>query len=195
MPKRSKFILGLIMVLLGLLLMFMSSCSEEYTPKPKGYPRIDLPAKSYADYLSDCPFTFEYHAESVISQAKKDQPCWLNIDYPDLRARIHLSYRPIEGNLRELLEDSRTLVYKHTIKANAIEEENIINDETKVYSKIYRIDGNAASSVQFMSTDSSEHFLRGALYFSAASNADSLQPAIDYIRQDVNHLVRSVKWK
>lgn len=182
--------------LLLFLLPFLVACAEDYTPKPKGYPRIDLPDRAYITFESDCPYSFEVHERSIVSRAKENsRPCWLNIDYPQLNCRIHLSYVAIDGNLNKLLEDSRNLVYKHTIKASAINQRDMMNEDARVYSRIFEIEGDAASSVQFYSTDSSTHFVRGALYFNAASNADSLRPAIDYVREDVNHLVKSLKWQ
>ena len=181
---------------LFLVFIFLLSCGEDFTPKPKGYPRIDLPEKSYKLFSSDCPFTFEHHEKSIVSNAKqKLYPCWLNIDYPRLQCRIHLSYRKIDNDLAQLMEESRGLVYKHTIKASAINQKDLIDEEKNLYAKIYEIEGDAASSVQFFATDSLNHFLRGALYFNAASNADSLQPAIDYVREDIENLVSSIQWK
>lgn len=171
------------------------SCAEDYTPKPKGYPRIELPEQNYKIFISDCPFTFDHNTNSIISRASKKELCWLNIDYSSLNCRIHLSYRKVNNNLNQLLEDSRTLVYKHTIKASAINQKDFIDENKKVYAKIYEIEGDAASSVQFYATDSLNHFLRGALYFNAASNADSLRPAIDYVREDVRFLIESLTWK
>ena len=177
------------------LLIFLFSCSQDYTPKPRAYPRIDLPEHVYASYDSDCPFTFNHSEITSVNVAKKDQPCWLNIDYPSLRCRIHMSYKAVDNNLAKLIEDSRTLVYKHTIKASAINQRDIIDEDKNLYARIYEINGDAASSVQFYATDSLKHFLRGALYFNAASNADSLQPAIDFVREDVTELVNSIAWK
>ncbi len=189
MNKLSQLILILCISLL------FNACADDYTPKPKGYSRIDLPERSFITLESDCPFTFEHNASTMSSSVGIKNPCWLNIDYPSFNCRIHLSYVKVHDNLDKLLEDSRTLVYKHTVKASAINQKDIVYESKNVYAKIYEIEGDAASSVQFYATDSLNHFLRGALYFNAASNADSLRPAIDYIREDVNHIVESLVWK
>lgn len=171
------------------------SCSEEYTPKPKAYPRINLPEAAYQSYSTDCPFTFEHQLKSLISYPNpKKEPCWINIDYPTLNCRIHLSYRKIEGNLNSLLEDSRGLVYKHTVKASAINQKDLADTNRNMFAVVYEIEGDAASSVQFYATDSIHHFLRGALYFNASSNADSLAPAITFMRKEVYHIVESLNW-
>lgn len=179
-----------------ILLLSVSSCSVDYSPKPMGYPRIDFPDKTYFVYDNDCPFTFEYPAYCIISNAgKNSDPCWFNIDYPFLNSRIHMSYKALNGDLESFVEDSRTLVYKHTVKANAIRQRDISDQEHNVYAKVYEIDGDVASAIQFYLTDSSNYFLRGALYFNANANADSLQPAVEFISEDINALIQSLRWK
>lgn len=172
------------------------SCGETaYSPKPTGYPRTDFPDKDYKTYSSDCPFTFEHGVYTVITSANSsDNPCWLNIDYPFLKGRIHFSYNRVDNNLNQLLEDARTLVYRHTIKADAINEETYIEKDRRVFARVYHLDGNTASSVQFYATDSTNHFVRGALYFNARTNADSLAPAIAFIEADVWKLIESLEW-
>jgi gliding motility-associated lipoprotein GldD len=127
----------------------------------------------------------------------KAEPCWLNIDYPSLRARIYLSYKNVDSkaSIKKLLEDTRTLVYKHTVKADDIQEKAFFDDAKKVYGNMYEIGGDAASSVQFFVTDSTQHFLRGALYFNCPPNADSLAPVITYIKQDVVKMMETMEWK
>ena len=183
-------------IFVALLVVLMSCSGDGYTPKPKGYPRMAFPPQEYRQFSADCPFAFEYLTYAKVTPSKSaEHPCWLNIDYPFLKSRIHLSYKEINGNLFEYIEDSRTLVYKHTIKASAIDEMNYIDTVDHVYAKVYELSGNAASSVQFYATDSTKHFLRGALYFNAKTNADSLQPAIRFIRDDVTRFITTLRWK
>lgn len=178
-----------------LLILISFACTTEYTPKPKGYPRLDLVQPVYKTFESACPFSFEHNGISRVERAgNEDLNCWFNIVYPSLNCTIHLSYMNVDNNLNQLLEDSRSLVYKHAIKASAINQKEITDGENKIYAGIYEINGDAASSVQFYATDSLTHFLRGALYFNAASNSDSLKPAIDYVRKDVEVLLNSLKW-
>jgi gliding motility-associated lipoprotein GldD len=171
-------------------------CRKHFTPKPRGYFRIDLPEKQYRMYRSDCPFSFEFpvYASVVPDKDKDAEPCWLNIQFEQLHATIHLSYKQIRKNLPELTEDARSFVYKHTIKADAIGETQLTYPERKVYGILYDIEGNAASSVQFFLTDSTRHFIRGALYFSTTPNADSLGPVIRFIREDIIHLTSTFQW-
>lgn len=180
--------------------LLLSACNNEnYSPRPKGYYRIDLPSKSFKDFRTACPFSFEYHSGAEILYENKG-PCWFNIEYPGLHATIHLSYKeiaPDSGNkqLIQYAEDSRSLVYKHTVKATDIIEHRIRDDSSKVFGLLYLLEGNAASSMQFYLTDSAHHFLRGALYFNVSTNVDSLYPVIKYIQEDIHHLVSTFEWE
>lgn len=179
---------------------FITSCDEEeeiYSPKPRGYFRIDMPAKEYTLYENSCPFAFEIPKYAVINRDKhmNAEPCWLNIDFPQFKATIHLSYKKVENNIGTYLEDARNFAVKHQIKATGMNESVIIRDSSKVYGLLYDIEGNTASSLQFYLTDSTNHFLRGALYFNASPNTDSLKLVIDFIRQDVIQLIKTTKWK
>ena len=173
------------------------ACKGEYTPKPKGYFRIELPKKEYKTYISDCPFTFEYpkYAQVNIDNDANTEPCWFNINYPKFKGQLHISYKKVEGNANQFFEDSRNLAYKHTVKADAINENIINKPKDNVYGMLYHLEGNAASSMQFFLTDSTNHFLRGALYFMIPPDNDSLAPVIEFIQQDVYKMIDSFEWK
>lgn len=186
----------LLFILAACFMLFSMACRKHYSPKPRGYFRIDFPPKAYLSYRSSCPFAFDYPKYATVQpdQSSFSEPCWLNVEFPAFHAKIHLSYKKIAGNLPELTEDARTFVYKHTIKADAIDEIPFANPARKVYGIFYDIRGNAASSVQFFLTDSTHHFVRGALYFSVTPNADSLAPVIRFIREDIVYLTNSFQW-
>lgn len=172
------------------------SCNQTYTPKPNGYIRIDFPEKKYILYTGKLPYSFQYPEYGIIKPDtdKNAEPYWINIEFPGYNGKIHLSYKKIKDNLAGFIEDTRKLAYKHTIKADAINEILIKNDTNKVYGIIYDIKGNAASSMQFFATDSSKNFIRGALYFTAQPNIDSLAPVIDFFSKDVKHFIYTIKW-
>ncbi len=180
-----------------LLIFFSCNSDEDYIPKPRGYFRIDLPEKKYQPYISDCPFSFETPTYAFVhtDDEKNAEPCWLNIDFPRFKGRIHISYKPVNNNIRKYLEDAHALAAKHQIKASAIGEKVIRRDSANVYGLIYDIEGNAASSLQFYLTDSTHHFLRGALYFIAPPNSDSIAPVVDFIRKDVFRFIQTFRWK
>ncbi|MGQ1908596.1 gliding motility lipoprotein GldD [Marinifilum sp. RC60d5] len=186
-----------LLITLVCLMATQISCKKKYTPKPKGFFRIDLPEKEYQNIGIDYPCTFDILKTVQVKhdRSKGAEPFWLNLKYPAYKATIHLSYKNVENNIEEYLEDSRKMAYKHSIKADAIGEQTYFNSKDKVYALIYRIKGNAASSIQFVATDSTKHFLRGALYFKEHPNQDSLAPVINYIDKDVVQLIESLKWK
>jgi len=182
---------------IAILCIFLFACEERYAPKPTAYFRIDLPEKEYK-LIDDIPFPFSFELPqygTVNLERTAEDSSFLNLDFDRFQARIHMSYLPIEGNFRELLEDSRTLVYKHVAKAQDIEENLILDPKSKVYGSYFSIEGNAASSAQFYLTDSGTHFLRGALYFNVEPNADSIQPVQTFLKEDISHFMQSFSWK
>ena len=180
-----------------LFVFLFAGCKKETTPKPRGYFRIDFPEKSYQTTQLNYPYQFEYPTYStIVTDADKiAEPYWINIVFKKNNAKLHLSYKPVKKNLQELTEDSRELAYKHSIKASAINEKLFINDEKRVYGTIYEIKGNAASPLQFYLTDSTSHFLRGSFYISEIPNYDSLRPVIQFIDEDIYHLIETLSWK
>ena len=184
-------------LLIYILLVTIISCNKNYSPKPRGYFRIDFPEKEYRLYDSVCPFNFEFpvYTKVIPDKSYGSEPCWINIYYPQFDAKIHISYKSVEHNLGKILEDTYTLAYKHVSKADAIEDIPVIKPENNVFGLLYNIKGNAASSKQFYLTDSVHHYLRGALYFNVAPNKDSLAPVIDFIGKDIDHLINTFTWK
>ena len=182
-------------------LLVLSSCGDDedevFIPKPKGYFRIDFPKKEYRVYDSLCPYSFEIPTYAFIDNDKHlgADPCWLNINFPKYNAQIHLSYKVITNNLDTILNQSRDFVVKHQVKSTGIDETVIIRDSAKVYGLVYDISGNSASNVQFYVTDSTHHFMRGALYFNSVPNIDSLKIVVDYLRLDILQMIKTFKWK
>jgi gliding motility-associated lipoprotein GldD len=191
-----KVKLNYISLLFGLLFIF-NSCSKEYTPRPRGYFRISFPAKSYKSLQMPVPYNFQIPVYSFPGSDSLNlkQLDWVTIEVPANHAQIHLSYKKINKNLGEYIEESRTLAYKHSQKASSIEEQIFINPAKKVFGTIYNIKGNAASPMQFYLTDSINHFLRGSLYIKEIPNIDSLQPVIEFLNQDVIRLIETTEWK
>ena len=179
-----------------------TACDDDedkiYSPKPRGFFKINFPEKNYRLYDSICPYSFEIPTYASMSQDKHmgAEPCWLNLNFTQFKATLHLSYKEVsDTNLNRFFEDSRDFAIRHQIKATGLDEMVVIRDSSKVYGLIYDIAGNTASSVQFYLTDSTKHFLRGALYFNTVPNIDSLKIVIDFIRKDILHLVQTTKWK
>ncbi len=180
--------------------LLISGCNEDdFIPKPRGYLRLDLPEHSYSKLDSIFPFNFEYSKYARISsdQVTSKNPNWFNIRYPAFRAKIHLSYKSLANtSLYTLQRDAHEMAYKHAPKAVAIREIQIFDPEREVFGLAYDIDGKeAASPFQFYLTDSTNHFIRGALYFNLKPNNDSLSPVIDYIVEDIDRMISTLHWK
>ena len=179
------------------------SCKDVEVPKPRGYFRIDLPKKEYRTYdknsseTTHTPFTFEYpvYGNLTFEKDNGDDNGWFNIEFPSYKAKIYLTYKEINGDFDKLMEQTYTMnVKNHITKADAINEIIINNENAKVYGVLYDLKGNTASAVQFYITDSIYNYLRGSLYFSAEPNADSLLPVINFFREDIVHLIETLKW-
>ena len=202
MARFNKISLLIISVFLGVGIGF--GCSEIAIPKPKGYFRIDLPEKQYilsdrnnAETI-DMPFSFEYPAYgNVVIQAENGtEPGWFNIEFPEYNAKIYFTYKNVTNNFDTIMGETYKMnVKNHVSKADAIKEQVINNRENRVYGILYDLKGNTASACQFYVIDSVKHYLRGSLYFSAEPNADSLAPVIKFFREDIIHLIETLKWK
>jgi gliding motility-associated lipoprotein GldD len=192
--KRDKniFFSRLILVIVFMGLFLFSSCKEDVFPKPSSYLRLDYPIAKYADFENECPFTFEMNSEAVI---KGEKDCGFTITYPKMKATIYLTYKPVNNNINVLLRDAQKLTYEHVIKADDILEQPYLNPSKKVYGMFYQVDGNAATNSQFYATDSTKHFVTGSVYFYAKPNFDSIMPAASYIKNDMQRLMETLKWK
>jgi len=181
-----------------LLVFSLNSCKEEsYYPKPYGFVRIGFPKdKNYKVYNKDCPFTFEYPYYSVV--VDKDY-CHQDIKFPKYKATLHISNillgKTKQNNLFYHSEYSRKLAYEHRVKADYINQTTFSNDSAKVYGVVYEIEGNVACNYQFYLTDSVKHFYRGALYFNASPNIDSIRPVLEFLKEDFTHLIETFDWK
>ena len=177
---------------------FLTACNEDYVPKQKAYFRITLPEKKYERFTSSmCPFSFDtpVYSQVVPDKKKKSDACWFNVEFPQFKGTLYLSYKSVHNDLKKYIEDSHTLSMKHISRASGLQEQVIENYSKKVYGIYYDVKGNAASSIQFYLTDSSANFIRGALYFYAVPNRDSLAPVLNFVEEDVKHLIESFSWK
>ena len=185
-------------------IVLLASCKPEtYTPKPAGYFRIDVPKHAYQTFNDPTfPYTFDYPAYAYIIRdtaffgKKPENPYWINIIIPPLGGTIYISYKEISAQqpLSKLLEDAHQMSYYHTKKADYIDDYRFHN-ANGVSGVLFKVGGNAASTYQFIATDSVRHFIRGALYFDVTPNADSLKPANDFLRVDIERMLQTMKWR
>lgn len=169
-----------------------TSCGEDVVPKPEAYLRLDYKEADYMVYNTDCAFSFAANSKTTI--VDKDN-CNLDIRYPDMKATVYLTYKPVNNDLNRLLRDAQKHTYEHVIKADGIQEQPFMIPEKKLYGMFYQVGGDAATNAQFYVTDSVSHFVSGSLYFYVKPNYDSLMPAANYIKNDMRTLMESIQWK
>jgi gliding motility-associated lipoprotein GldD len=172
--------------------LLFSSCKDDVIPKPSSQLRLEYPVADYVNFENNCPFTFNVNDKTTV---KYDKNCGFSILYPKMKATIYLTYKPVGGNLNNLLRDAQKLTYEHVIKADDILEQPFINSDKKVYGMFYQVGGNAATNSQFYVTDSIKHFITGSVYFYAKPNFDSIMPAASYIKNDMQKLMETLEWK
>lgn len=176
------------------LLLFVS-CKEDYNIKPIGHVRLEYAEPIYKKLESDCHFTFDY--SNLAQKMDKENPCWFVLHYPEMKANIYLTYFPVENkeDLATKIKDSEKFVQEQTVKASYIAPREFIFDEKMVYGTLFELGGESAINLQFHATDSLQHLLSGSVYFSTPPQYDSLQPAIQYLKRDVVHLIETLEWK
>jgi gliding motility-associated lipoprotein GldD len=188
---------GAVLTLLGLAVGCTSA--PDFTPKPKGYNRIDLPPHAYQQLAPGHPYTFMYSRSAKILRDSSylAQPHWINIYYPQLHANVQITYADLKRSKQltnKLLEDARRLTSKHQIKATAIDE-SVLKTPNGMRVSVFELQGDVPSQFQFYTTDSTHHFFRGALYFRTATANDSLAPVIDYVKKDIVELLNTLKYQ
>ncbi|MFT6747749.1 MAG: gliding motility-associated lipoprotein GldD [Glaciecola sp.] len=192
-----RSLLKYILIFTLLIVVAMSCDNEVVQPKPSGYYRIDLPTPEYNLWSAACPFEFKLSKHASMIRSKKNKSnCYFDLEYPQFNATIYLSYLPVKNNLKSLIDQEYSMREKHNSFSNGGDERLYRDQESKVSAMLFDMKGvKAATPLQFFVTDSVNHFFRGALYFYNAPNNDSLAPVINYIRQDIDTLVATFKWR
>ncbi len=201
--------------------LFFCACNSNYTSKKTGYFQIDFPQKKYQLFNEPgFPYSFEYPtyakivSDSTYFDSNPENNFWRNIDFIQFNAKIFLSYKAIGGkSIYKVKKTDGT--YKDSVGINVYDK--MINDAFKLTNKnddvatskkdslfktangigglLFKLGGNAATQRQFFMTDTSKNFIRGALYFYASPNADSVKPVVDFLQKDIDHLIETFKWK
>ncbi|WP_247236926.1 gliding motility lipoprotein GldD [Telluribacter sp. SYSU D00476] len=185
------------------LLLLLGACNssddQTYVPKPKGYNRIYLPPHSYQKLDEQHPYSFMYSQYATIlpDTFADAEPHWIFVHYPKLNANVQLTYKQIKNDprrLKDFIDDAYKLAGKHQIRASAIQEQTVQTRSGRT-ATLFRLEGDVPSPFQFYTTDTTKHFLRGAIYFPTATKNDSLAPVIDYIQQDVMRMLNTLHWQ
>jgi gliding motility-associated lipoprotein GldD len=183
---------------LASLVLVCFACETNWLPKPPGYNRIDLPRHEYNRLEEGYPYQFDFSTQSQVEadSFNLSEKEWINLNYKKLGAKVHLTYKKIDQNtnFKALSNDAFNLTAKHQIKAYGIEEVVLLTPNG--YSAVVaELTGEVPTQFQFFVTDSTTHFLRGALYFNTALKNDSLAPVIEYIKIDLAHLINTVNFE
>ena len=196
---QNRFLLFIFLFVSSLSLFSCGNDQQAYVPRPKGFNRIDLPPQLYQKLTEEHPYTFEYSTSARIlpdtfAQADKD---WIYIYYPRFNANIQLTYKDIKNDSRRLqayINDSFKLTGKHQVRASSIQAQKLMT-KGNLAAMLFKIEGDVPSPYQFYTTDSTKHFLRGAIYFSTATKNDSLAPVVNFIQKDMIHLLNTLQWR
>ena len=196
------FVKNCLLIIVYCLLFFtcrQKNDNSDFVPKPKGYNRIDLPVVQYQKMTENHPFSFQYSTQAVLKPdtVRWAEPHWMYVYYPKLNAMIQLTYKDLGGDknkLIKLIDDAHKLAARHGQKAYSIQD-LILKTPSGKSAMLMELEGEVPTYLQFYTTDSTKHYLRGALYFNTALKSDSLAPVIDYLKKDVIKLLNTLEWK
>jgi gliding motility-associated lipoprotein GldD len=187
-------------IILFLIIIFFTSCGNDPVPKPKAFLRLEYPKAEYKEVNSQLPFSFEKNKFAndidTIKISKDNKTLGIDITYPSLKGTIFITYKKIENNdVNPYFLDAQNITQKHAQKADEIIEQPFIDLKNRVFGMLYEVGGNAASQSQFYVTDSINHFVTGSLYFYTKPNYDSILPAANYLKKDIQRIMETIKWK
>jgi gliding motility-associated lipoprotein GldD len=188
-----------IAALFGFIIFIASGClqkDQNITPKPKGYFRLAVPEHQYRKFDTLPPFTFEYAATAEVTVEPKSDNYWITIHYPQLNASLNMTYMPVKHSLRELMIEQEKFIEFHISQGKADDVEFSLVQDSALFGKIYNLKGKeVATPMQFWLSDSAHNWLRASLYFNFVPNNDSLQPIIDFLHEDMLHLINTFQWR
>ena len=209
------------LILISCYLIFTTSCNSTYVSKKRGYFNIDFPTRQYVKFdKPGFPYTFEYPAyaniirDTTYFDNNPEDAYWVNIDFPQFKGRVFLSYKTIGGKsiykvkgpngvyrdsiganqYDKMVSDAYALTNKNDVAASSIKD-SLIETQNGISGIFFKVGGNAATAKQFFLTDTTKNFLRGALYFNVTPNADSLKPVQDFLQGDLEHIINTFQWK
>ena len=216
-PKKNN----IVPLILGCLLMLLMACNSNYTSRKKGYFKIDLPEHQYQVFnKQNFPYSFEYPVYATVIQdstyfdSTPENNYWINLDFPAFNARLFMSYKIIgglapykikqaDGSYKDslgvnqfdlMVNDAFNLTNKNDVIASSIKD-SLIRNPNGISGVFFKVGGNAATASQFFLSDTTKNFIRGALYFDATPNADSLRPVQEFLRKDLEHLISTFEFK
>jgi len=193
--------LAMLIIVIG---SFLVSCTTDPpVPKPRTYPRLELPERnSQIVSPADCPFEFTFPDYASVKKGKTffneepPHPCWFDLAIPELNANIFMSYHEISDrkDFERLVRDAYKINTQINKRSDYMEEIPVRN-KAGIVGMAFVFEGAAASPMHFYLSDTTSHFLKGALYYGNQVRPDSLAPATVFIKEDINRLLGSFRWK
>ena len=187
--------------LVYILIFLLWSCDSVELPKPNAYLRLDFPSPLYkeANFEANGTTVELNTASTYFTKIKNISNSLISktIFYPLINAEIKLEYYNLNrynklNHRLKNLNNFTSIHLKKSLKPPKIQE--FINQNTKVYASIININGDVTSPYQFYATDSVNNLIIGILSLKSKTKYDSVLPALDYLKNDVYHLIESIKW-
>jgi len=187
--------------LVYIVIFLFFSCDSVELPKPNAYLRLDFPSPLYkeANFEANGTTVELNTASTYFTKIKNISNSLISktIFYPLINAEIKLEYYNLNRNNTlnhrlKNLNNFTSIHLKKSLKPPKIQE--FINQNTKVYASIININGDVTSPYQFYATDSVNNLIIGILSLKSKTKYDSVLPALDYLRNDIYHLIESIKW-
>ncbi len=196
---KHNFLIGYLLISVFFVVSCGSSDEKGYLPRPKGYNKINLPKANYRPLKGDYPYTFDIstYAKVLPDTVSWAEPHWIYIYYPNWKAFIQITYKDLsnpKNKLNLLIDDAYKLAYKHQGRASSIQD-YVLTTKTGKKAGLFELEGEVATSLQFYLTDSTKHYLRGAVYVRTATENDSLEPIIQFLKKDAIQLIQTLRWK
>ena len=175
-------------------------CENYFLPKQSAYLRLDYPKPEYK-LINDKDFPFFFEANTRLSEISdidiNPESIDFIINYNKLNAQINFQYKNVNSNekLNDYILDLKRTIETHSTMANSVRIKDYSLKEKNIFGRIFHLSGDVASPSQFYLTDSTNNIISGLVYFNIKPNYDSILPAINYIENDIIHLIESFDWK
>lgn len=196
--KHISIIFAVLILSFGIMVIYVS-LDKNHLPKPYGFAKIELPNHEYVELHKKYPYSFHVSKHATIIDETKSEygPHCITIKYPDFDAEIQITYKNFKGNkddLRKLVKSSKSLAYRHQVKAYEIKE-NLLELDNGMLAVVIELSGEVPTHMQFYTTDLQNHFIRGALYFQTSTQNDYLEPIINFMKEDMFYLLKTFQWE
>ena len=118
------------------------------------------------------------------------------MNYNELGINLDLKFNKLNDGLDliNIENDFKMLLETHTKRSNGVLMREYENIDKLVFGKLYELQGDVASPIQFFLTDSLSNFMQGSVNINSKSKYDSIYPAIQYVKKDISVIFESIYW-